>query len=257
MTLNPDVALLGPSTIEGWPVPRNVTSSGGDLVYEWFPDETGPFDEPLRDAPTHLDPLDGFLALRSATPEAFAAYARVWGPLGLERWRRWLLEAQAMIDFAYTIQQGNEPSDSVIAALRRANWKAPWPTRDDLMTAKRPIGGSRVAPHVNRWLNLADIKFEFRWGDTRKDTDPAWVLRSPNLFGGLAFALAQRIAHPEALYACSACGAAHRPGRRPAVRRGKQENTYCRSCQLTGARERFATRAYRERERVKKQAEAG
>jgi hypothetical protein len=69
------------------------------------------------------------------------------------------------------------------------------------------------------------------------------VFTMMGLFGFLAYQLALAISSTDGLSACSACGQAHAPARKPTTNR----RTYCPDCRESGRPQRDASRDYRQR----------
>jgi hypothetical protein len=168
------------------------------------------------------------------------------GSESIELWRRFARIARAMLSIAtqlHNVRRGNE-NDWLV--LLQGGAESNLPT--DIATERRLLKDA-----VNLWLELGNVRPRLEW-----DFDVAIVLAYPlssSLFGVLATQLPSFVARSEGLLTCASCG---RSGTLSQLgitrfRRPRAGNRFfCDDCRDEKAPQRFASKAYKGREKAKK-----
>jgi hypothetical protein len=221
-----------------------------DRVWRWVTVVTGEFGDDAADSYNPCRP-PGLRRLREP----------------VERWRHFAAEAQAILNIAANLHQGQRaplpmwtpleervgmPAAALLGeqsaesgytgptpemlkkyAGQRVQWVRP---RRSTVSEQRQIL-NRV---IQGWLENGDVRIVFRW--TKRGTSIEFG--SHCLFGALALQLALVVARSQGLAICTNCGRAYPPTRRPA--RGR--NNYCElsDCGSRAAKKDWAARQARQ-----------
>jgi hypothetical protein len=94
---------------------------------------------------------------------------------------------------------------------------------------------------LNEWTLVGGVRQTLQWDHPMPDV----TLWGDGLFGALAVQLQFAVSRTQGFAVCSVCGRPYVPTRRP---RG-DERRYCKRCVDDGARERAASRSWREKNR--------
>jgi hypothetical protein len=182
-----------------------------------------------------------------------------WFQEPLELWRAWSRKAQALLNIAVQLNQGNRAlwedwnvikeirtsgltdSKGIPAEARRLAWMK------DITSERK-----EMSEELDTWISRGQVRPRASWNTsaTHSRTPVAWrfspdtVSRGPNLFGLLALNIVHTIAGSGSAV-CSACARSYPRDRRPDPGR----RNYCEECRAKGMPERDAAREYRARKK--------
>ena len=224
--------------------------------------------------------LLGFVNLAHGSDRDILAYARRWGPLGLCEhglpsghrsawqyddgcapvgwdglggyehlgdWRRFAVRAHTVL-----MARTRTPVHLTAAEMNRfrplPEGAAPW----------RRVRGREVErmfrSEVNNWIRWGNVhpQYVLSRGTTSLVLAPTWSPEKPDfpLFGVLGLQLGFAAFSERGVAFCSECGTLFEPGHQ--LRRDTRR--YCGDCAADGARERYASKEWRARERKKRAA---
>jgi len=168
-----------------------------------------------------------------------------WEPLSA--WRQYSRLARGILDIASRLHQGQLIDDESL--WQRAGIPAMGYYKLDKI-GRRMLQRFSVATEVNGWLELANVRPFFSWGEDEEatvalGTSILWFsttmqkrllpdlshLHGTTLFGALGIQILMAVSRKEGFAICSACGMPYAPKRRPNPRRRR----YCHRCGLQAA----------------------
>jgi hypothetical protein len=164
----------------------------------------------------------------------------------IEQWRRFARLARAMMSIANQLHNGRRGNEGDWLVLLQGGAESTLPK--DIATERRLLQDA-----VNLWLELGNVRPRLEWN---LDVEIALAYpRSSSLFGVLATQLPSFVARSEGLLTCSSCGRSGTLSQLGTLRERKPragKRFFCDDCRDENAPQRFASKAYRGREKAKK-----